>query len=62
MDVCVKLAAYARMQINSRKIFNELNPFSGVLTNGIFMGVLSISAVIQFITVQVLWVGLPHWL
>ena len=39
-------------EINSRKIYNELNPFTGVLTNHIFLGVLGFSAVVQFITVQ----------
>jgi magnesium-transporting ATPase (P-type) len=39
-------------EINSRKIYNELNAFDGMLTNSMFVGVVAISAVLQFISVQ----------
>ena len=39
-------------EINCRKIYNEINMFSGILGNNIFCAVVIISAVFQFITVQ----------
>mmetsp|Transcript_58738 Transcript_58738/g.155402 ORF Transcript_58738/g.155402 Transcript_58738/m.155402 type:complete len:519 (-) Transcript_58738:1058-2614(-) len=39
-------------EINARKIYNELNPFEGVMGNTIFIGVLVVSALLQFLTVQ----------
>ena len=39
-------------EINSRKIYNELNAFEGIFRNGIFAAVVLISAIFQFITVQ----------
>ena len=39
-------------EVSSRKIYNELNCFSGILTNGMFIGVLVFSAILQFCTVQ----------
>ena len=43
-------------EINARKIYNELNPFEGVLTNAMFVGVVGVSAILQLITVQFI----PH--
>jgi magnesium-transporting ATPase (P-type) len=39
-------------EINSRKIYNELNAFDGVFTNTMFIGVIVCSAILQFISVQ----------
>jgi len=39
-------------EFNSRKIYNELNPFDGVVTNPMFLGVIFVSSVMQMITVQ----------
>ena len=41
-------------EISSRKIYNEMNCFDGILTNGMFIGVMLFSAVLQFLTVQIL--------
>jgi P-type Ca2+ transporter type 2C len=41
-------------EISSRKIYNEINCFEGVLTNGMFIGVIVVSAILQFLTVQIL--------
>ena len=40
-------------EINSRKIYNEINAFEGIFTNMMFVGVVIVSAILQFITVQV---------
>mmetsp|Transcript_52999 Transcript_52999/g.139739 ORF Transcript_52999/g.139739 Transcript_52999/m.139739 type:complete len:712 (-) Transcript_52999:312-2447(-) len=39
-------------EFNARKIYNELNPFEGVMTNTIFLSVVFISSILQFLTVQ----------
>jgi magnesium-transporting ATPase (P-type) len=39
-------------EINSRKIYNELNPFEGILSNQIFIAIVFVSGVLQLITVQ----------
>jgi len=39
-------------EINARKIRNELNPFDGILTNNMFIGIFIGSAGMQFLTVQ----------
>jgi Ca2+-transporting ATPase len=44
-------------EINSRKIYNELNAFDGVFTNSMFIGVLVSSAILQFISVQFIPAG-----
>jgi magnesium-transporting ATPase (P-type) len=44
-------------QINARKIYNELNPFEGILSNPMFISVVLSSAVLQFISVQFIPVG-----
>ncbi len=40
--------------ISSRKVYNEINCFDGVPANGMFMGVIVLTAFIQFLTVQIL--------
>jgi len=40
-------------QINARKIHGELNPFSGILGNGYFLGIMLMEAVLQWAMVQV---------
>jgi magnesium-transporting ATPase (P-type) len=44
-------------EINSRKIYNELNAFDGVMTNSMFVGVVVISSILQFISVQFIPAG-----
>ena len=39
-------------EINARKIRNEINPFDGIQTNHLFLGIFVGSAFMQFITVQ----------
>jgi P-type Ca2+ transporter type 2C len=39
-------------EINARKLQDELNPFEGIMTNRLFIGIFIGSAVMQFVTVQ----------
>ena len=41
-------------EISSRKIYNEMNCFKGVLTNKMFLSIFAFSAFFQFLTVQII--------